>query len=210
VVGIRSLKSNMVKLEWQNALYKTTHGSCKIIPVRVDGCQMPAVLLQTLYIDMFSVGIEATIVQIVSVIQGNATYTPQHLGFSNLTYRTSGDPGKSIEITISASHLMEPNPDFAILVTNAASEVVAELANGQPTKGGFNPNVTLDDGRVFNAIAIAPLGGAITPQRSLILKLTALGSTPIGFVDLLHLNSSNRYEAIPRLSYINRLVSISD
>jgi hypothetical protein len=146
-----------------------------------------------------SVGIEAAIAQIVGVIQGNATYTPQHLGFSNLTYRASGDPMKSIEIAVSASHLMEPNPDFLILVTNTASEIVAALANGQPTKGGFNPNVTLQNGNVFNAIAIAPLGGAITPQRPITLKLTAKGPNPIGFVDLLHLKSSNLYEPIPRL-----------
>lgn len=80
-VSEKSLQSNMVKLEWQNALYKATKGECKIIPVRVDGSTMPPVLLQNVYIDMFANGIEAAIVQIVNVIQGNNTFTPQHMGF---------------------------------------------------------------------------------------------------------------------------------
>ena len=81
-VSEKSLQSDMVKLEWQNALYKATKGQCKIIPVRVDGSAMPPVLLQNVYIDMFAHGVEAAIVQIVNVIQGNNTFTPQHLGFS--------------------------------------------------------------------------------------------------------------------------------
>jgi len=134
-VSANSLKSDMVKLEWQNALYKSTKGECKIIPVRVDGSQMPAVLLQNLYIDLFANGVETAIVQMVNVIQGNNTFTPQHMGFSNLTYKVSGDPQKSVDIVISASHLMEPNPDFLLLVTNSQDELKLELNGGQPHRG---------------------------------------------------------------------------
>ena len=85
-VSAASLKSGMVKLEWQNALYAASKGKTHIIPVRVDGTPMPPVLMQTLYIDMHTIGLEAAIAQIVSVAQGNASFTPQHDGFSNLTY----------------------------------------------------------------------------------------------------------------------------
>ena len=80
-VSANSLASKMVELEWQNALYKSTKGECKIIPVRVDGSPMPPILLQNLYIDMYSHGIEAAIVQIVNIIQGNNTFTPSTSGF---------------------------------------------------------------------------------------------------------------------------------
>ena len=40
-----SLSSNMVKLEWQNTLIKATRGEVKIIPVKLDDCLMPSVLL---------------------------------------------------------------------------------------------------------------------------------------------------------------------
>lgn len=47
----------MVKLEWQNALYAASKGKMRILPVRVDGSTMPPVLMQTLYIDMHTVGL---------------------------------------------------------------------------------------------------------------------------------------------------------
>jgi hypothetical protein len=196
-VSTNSLNSNMVKLEWQNALYKSTKGQCKIIPIRVDGCQMPPVLLQNLYIDLFSNGIEATIVQIMNVIQGNSTFTPQHMGFSNLSYKISGDPSKSLEIIIAASHLMEPNPEFLVLISNPEGEVKIELNGGQPHRGGFNKDVRLDSGLVVNAIAIAPLGGAITPQLPMKLMLTTTGPKPIGLQGIFHRKTSDKYEAIP-------------
>jgi hypothetical protein len=40
-------------------------------------------------------------------LPGNNTFTPQHLGFSNLTCQVTGDPAKELTIRISASHLME-------------------------------------------------------------------------------------------------------
>jgi len=42
----------MVKLEWQNALMKMTSGQTKIIPIRLDNCIMPTILMQSLYIDL--------------------------------------------------------------------------------------------------------------------------------------------------------------
>lgn len=67
-VSANSLASGMVKLEWQNALYSATQGKTRLIPVRVDGSDMPAVLRQTLFIDMHTIGLTAAIAQIVSVI----------------------------------------------------------------------------------------------------------------------------------------------
>lgn len=192
-----SLKSKMVELEWQNALLKSTKGHCRIIPVRVDGCSMPPLLLQNLYIDMFAHGIEATIVQLVNVIQGNNTFTPQHLGFSNLTYRLSGDLKHRMVITIAASHLMEPNPDFLVLVGNTEQQISIQLNRGEPFRGGFNENVRLDDGTVVNAHAVSPLGGAITPQRTIVITLEANGDTPIQFIGILHKKTQDRYESIP-------------
>ena len=197
-VSTKSLTSNMVKLEWQNALFKATKGQCKIIPVRVDGCPMPPVLLQSLYVDLFSIGVEATIAQMVNVIQGNNTFTPQHAGFSNLTYAVSGDPFGRLDITISASHLMEPNLNFLVLVTNLQEEIALELNGGAPHTGGFNKDVSLDNGAVFNAIAFAPLGGAITPLIPLVATLKATGPKPVDLKGVLHRKTLNRYELIPR------------
>lgn len=197
-VSANSLKSGMVKLEWQNALFKATKGDCKIIPVRVDGSEMPPVLLQNLYIDMFAHGIEAAILQIVNVVQGNTTFTPQHLGFSNLTFNAEGDANTSLKITISASHLMEPNPEFLVLVTNEENEASLKLSSGQPSRGGFNKDVRMDGGATYNGFAIAPLGGAITPQIPMKLELSATGEKPVNLIGVLHRKTDERFEAIPQ------------
>ncbi len=196
-VSEKSLQSGMVKLEWQNALFKATKGECKIIPVRVDGAAMPPVLLQNVYIDMFAHGVEAAIVQIVNVIQGNNSFTPQHMGFSNLTYKFEGNPSKEILITISASHLMEPNPQFLIMLDNKQDEVSFEMNGGLPYVGGFNESLHLANGSVVNAQAIAPMGGAITPQMPMKIKLTATKVKPIQFRGMLHRNSYENYVLLP-------------
>ncbi|KUM26032.1 hypothetical protein AU467_03215 [Mesorhizobium loti] len=196
-VSEKSLQSNMVKLEWQNALYKATKGECKIVPVRVDGSTMPPVLLQNVYIDMFANGIEAAIVQIVNVIQGNNTFTPQHMGFSNLTYSFSGDPSVAVDIVISASHLMEPNPSFLVFIDNEEGEAKIEVNGGVPFRGGFNKGITLDNGVVLNAFAIAPLGGAITPKMPMKLKLAPQQGKPVAFRGIFHQASYEEWKAIP-------------
>lgn len=53
----------MAKLEWQNALYSVSQGKTRIVPVRIDDSDMPAVLKQTLFIDMHAIGLDATIAQ---------------------------------------------------------------------------------------------------------------------------------------------------
>ncbi len=65
-VSANSLDSEMVKLEWQNAVYLATRGKNNIIPVRVDGTAMPPILLQTLYIDMHTIGASTADVKIKS------------------------------------------------------------------------------------------------------------------------------------------------
>ena len=137
-VSKNSLSSGMVKLEWQNALYSASKGKTRIVPVRIDGSEMPAVLKQTLFIDMHTVGLEAAIAQIVGVTQGNASFTPQHLGFSNLSYTQTSTADRWLEITIKASHLMEPNPNFALVVDNLETDIEWALSNSQPFIGGYN------------------------------------------------------------------------
>lgn len=198
-VSEQSINSKMVSMEWQNALYKATKGDCKIIPIRVDGSPMPAVLLQNVYIDMHTNGVEVSIVQIVNVIQGNNTFTPQHLGFSNLTYKVTGDAANRISITISASHLMEPNPDFLVLVGNKEGELKIDLNGGQPYRGGFNADVELNSGMKVNLFAIAPLGGAITPKHPMLIELASQTGAVIVLRGVMHKISSDRYSIIPQV-----------
>jgi hypothetical protein len=139
-VSKRSLASGLVKIEWQNALLKASKGETRLIPVRIDDVVMPEVLRQSLYIDVYSVGVDIGINQIVNVVQGNSSFTPQHEGFSNLTCIAEQVPDGTISMTIEASHLMEPNPNFVILLDNAEDEVKFELNGGGVMLSGFYVN----------------------------------------------------------------------
>lgn len=57
---------------------KMTNGQTKIIPVRLDNCIIPTILLQSLYIDLFQNGMETAIRQIVDIASAE-THSPPNL-----------------------------------------------------------------------------------------------------------------------------------
>ena len=200
-VSATSLASGMVKLEWQNALYTASKGKTRIIPVRVDGCDMPAVLRQTLFIDMHTIGLDAAISQIVSVTQGYASFTPQHQGFSNLTYTAIKGEGGSIEVAVQASHLMEPNSSFLIVTPNPEDEIAWKMKNDSGFMGGFNQGFVSDqNGRKFNAISMRPMGGTLTPDHPFRALLTKKGDTDIAVIGVMHQKRENQWVPVPDAS----------
>lgn len=47
-----SLNSKMVTKEWQSALTKSINENLKFVPVRIADCKPPAILIDSLYIDL--------------------------------------------------------------------------------------------------------------------------------------------------------------
>lgn len=196
-VSANSLASGMVKLEWQNALYAASKGKTRIIPVRVDDSAMPAVLMQTLYIDMHAVGLEAAIAQIVSITQRDASFTPQHLGFSNLTFTASPGADGAIDIVVRASHLMEPNVKFVALVDNPEAEIGWDTPGVTMNVSGYNAGVALSNGKVTNGVFLQPSGAALTPTHPIRLRLIRKGAAPIAFSGLLHEQGEKNWVPVP-------------
>jgi hypothetical protein len=193
-VSFNSLSSNMVKLEWQNAVHLATKGKTRIIPVRVDGASMPPILMQTLYIDMHTIGLEAAIAQIVSVTQGSASFTPQYQGFSNLSYSVTTGLNGTIDIVIKASHLLEPNPNFMLLVGNPEAEISSTAPGAPGVYGGFNSNIQLDNGSVHNAVVIRPMNATLTPAY----QLLQTGAAKIDLRGVLHQVSETKWVPVPQ------------
>lgn len=104
-VSAKSLDSGMVKLEWHNALYQAAKGQTQLIPVRVDGSAMPALLMQSVHIDLHNIGIPAAQQQILQIVTGSDDFRPKHTEFSNLTASIIKISPFHYEITVSASHL---------------------------------------------------------------------------------------------------------
>lgn len=199
-VSATSLASEMVKLEWQNALYAATRGKTRLVPVRVDGSEMPAVLKQTLFIDMHVNGLEAAIAQIVGVIQGNASFTPQHQGFSNLSYSVANTADGSIEITVRASHMLEPNPNFAFPLTNGENEVGFWIKSHPGMFSSFQKSAfQLTDGMMVNAVVMRPVTGSLTPTHPLTFELKKKGAADLNLIDVLHDQGQAGWARVPPL-----------
>lgn len=197
-VSAKSLASQMVKLEWQNALFSATRGKTRLIPVRVDGSSMPAVLTQTLYIDMFMIGIEAAIAQIVSITQGNSSFIPQHQEFSNLSFSLKNTDDGSIIITIKASHLLEPNSSFRILTSNSQEEISAAPMVAQMVYSGFsNDGYRCSEGALLNYISYRPNGTMIKPGQPLQIRLVRQKSIPLDLRAIMHEKGPDQWVQIP-------------
>lgn len=195
-VSKNSLSSNMVKMEWQNAIYKSTKGKCKVIPIRLDESSLPPIMAQSLYIDLYTNGIDATIVQMVNVIQGNSTFAVNSNIFSNLSYKLDFVDDEKIQLKISASHYLEPIPNFLILIENDEGELDFSVLNEGMFFGGFNKDVELTNGKKVNAHLIKNPRG-ITPKMPMIVEIKKQKEIIFKFVGVLHQTSESEYVSIP-------------
>jgi hypothetical protein len=199
-VSKASLQSKMVELEWQNSLYASTKGAVRIVPIRVDGSSMPPILMQNVWIDLHTRGIEVAVQQMVNVVQGQNTFTPQHLGFSNLTYRILSTTPEEIIVEVAASHLMEPETMVMIISSNTEDQMRCSHMDGSPCIEAYNEGKVSDGANRFNGFAIARMGGAITPNMPLRIRLEKRSDAPIGIVGIMHRAGHDEWISLPRMA----------
>lgn len=195
-VSKKSLTSDMVKLEWQNAVLKATKGEIKIIPVKLDDCLMPAVLLQTLYIDVYGQGPENAIRQMIDVIHGKNTFVPNaDGGYQNVRgYVSKKD--SSIKIEFRAESYMEPHSNYLILLENDESEISWTAIGESQFGSGFQKDLKLDNGQVSNALLMSRMT-ATSPGFPFVVELTAKNDSKIRFVGLMRQISRESFTGIP-------------
>ncbi len=193
-ISTNSLSSNMVKLEWQNALMKATQGKCKIIPVRLDGSLIPAILMQTLYLDLYTNGIEVVLKQIVDVVSGNSTFIPQHEHFSNVEALI--EARDTIMVTIQAKHFMEPTSMFIICIKNTENELSYQVLSDSVVELGFNKNIHISNGETYNGIYIHALR-ATTPQNPVIVNLTPKNNAKIQVEMVMKGENNHDFHSVP-------------
>ena len=193
-VSNKSLQSNMVKLEWQNALYKSTKEKTMFIPVRVDDCLMPEVLLHTLYIDIFNQGIETAIKQMIDVINNQVNYTPLE-GFQNIRAYIKQESSK-LTVEFRAEVYMEPHSKFVLLVDNLREELSFQAIGESMFDSGFHENVKLDNDKSTNIIILGRQT-ATSPHFPFIVEINANNQATIKLQGVCRFVSRDRFEAIP-------------
>ncbi|PSW64965.1 toll/interleukin-1 receptor domain-containing protein [Photobacterium leiognathi subsp. mandapamensis] len=194
-VSKNSLQSNMVKLEWQNAVMKAASGGTKIIPVKLDDCLMPPILMQSLYIDLFGQGLEIALRQIVDVASGNNTFTGGPQQFSNLRAYVYPDDGSYI-VECHAEHYMEAISHFLFLVENEEDEVAFNYKSGSMCNTGFNKDIKLNNGSVVNAQFMAVEKGTV-PGFPFILEMKPKDGVELRFRGVMHEKKQGQWGAIP-------------
>lgn len=161
----RSLESEMVKMEWQPALMNQIKGDCRFIPIRLSDVQMPSILADRIHIDAVSIGLEATIRQMVDVINNTQNNNNIVDEFSNLFWTVEQSGPNDMMIFIHASHFMEPNLKFLFMVPPGQSEVSVIPKNIQFHLESFNP--TPVDGNLDDGHYVKITGTPITPNNPL-------------------------------------------
>lgn len=195
-VSSNSLNSEMVKLEWQNALMKKTNGQTKFIPVRLDNCIMPPILMQSLYIDLYQNGLEIAIRQIVDIAHGKNIFSPQFNEVSNLIAYKWWE-GNTLIIECHAQYYMEQISHFAFVTFNTQDQINFGSKDNIAYKFGFNANCfDTNIGVKLNAIRI-DFPESIVPGFPQAVEFTAKSNIPIEIMYVLHENQKNKWEDIP-------------
>lgn len=194
-VSKNSLISEMVKLEWQNALYKATKNKIKLIPVKIDDCLLPDILLQTLYIDFYSQGPAVALRQMMDVITGKNTFMERRFQeFQNLrAYVHTTRNGLRVEIK--AEYYMEPQSKFAVMVENRLNELECKVE-------GFSlpiqevENTVASDGLKGNLLIVSR-PNPTSPGFPLVINLVSKNEGSIILLDIARAISPINAKSIP-------------
>lgn len=194
-VSKNSLQSGMVKLEWQNALLKATRNMVKLIPVKLDDCLMPAILLQTLYIDIYGKGLEHGFRQIVDVINNQNTFQEQFQTYENLRGKIQKiENGYKIEI--SAITYFEPMARFLILIDCPTNQTKINCTSDGVRMAGKHDNIKLNNGLVCNALSESVSRG-IAPGFPYCIEVTNTESQDFVCHGIMKAITQDEYRMIP-------------
>src|SRR3989338_4944883 len=194
-VSKNSMQSRLVKLEWQNAILKMTKEQTKLIPVKIDDCLMPNVLLQTLYIDYFGQGPENAIRQMIDVVRGNNTFSSEKVQqFQNVRAYLSEKDGSTI-VEFRAQVYTEPHSDYLILLDNKKEELSWKAVGESSYLSNFNDEV------IYNGKKSAALymgrSTATSPGFPFTVDLKPRVDTKIKFKGAMRAVSKKLYKLIP-------------
>ncbi len=194
-VSKNSLQSKMVELEWQNAVIKTTQGKTKIIPVKMDDCMMPPVLLQSLYIDLFGQGLEIALRQIVDVISGRNTFQRGPKEFSNIRAYTY-EEGSKVFVECHAEFYLEAISSFLFLVNNKEDELSFKCLSSSLTYGGFSKSIKLNDGQIYNGRSIR-IERSTAPGFPFVLEISPQSGSQVDLVGVMHEKKQSEFRIVP-------------
>jgi hypothetical protein len=202
-VSKKSLQSKIFEFEWQTALYKATKSEIKVIPVKLDDCLMPDILLQTLYIDFNNIGFDNALRQIVEVASGKSSNQAIVQSYENVRGYISKRNEKVI-VEFRAETYTEPHSKYFILVLNSQNDLEVTALDESIFGSGFTENLTqLTDGTNVNGILV-DRDTATSPGFPFTIEVTKKNDNEINIVGLMRAISKSQYKLIPMIKEDNK------
>ena len=192
-----SLASQMVSLEWEAGLIAMTKGHAKFIPVRIDNSEIPLIILNKKYIDLYQNGFEVGLRQIVELIQGIDSATSAVKGFNNVVSTIEYNTPQECVITFEARYTMEPYSEFMIAFNSNTDDIEDHrLLTDAMYSGGFNKNTEFDNGIKLDIFTLNARRN-LAPGFPVRILFKAKEGQTINVAGTLKKINENRYEPIP-------------
>ena len=194
-VSANSLTSGMVKMEWQNALIKAAQNMIRFVPVRLDQSSLPPIMLQTVYIDLFSNGLDVAVRQIIDVINGSNTFRETSNSFQNLVAYKYRENDKLI-IECRALQYLEPISMFSLMTFDDIDKIKHTVPNEIMHSMGFHKDVQVNPMVKASFITVGVSRGTL-PGFPFIVELTSSELESFDIVSVWHQTSSKGFSPIP-------------
>ncbi|MCH3942381.1 MAG: TIR domain-containing protein [Atopobiaceae bacterium] len=191
-ISKNSLTSEMVKMEWQNALMATANSSINFIPVKLDDCVVPTIISQKLYIDIYRNGIDVGIRQIIDVVSGNSTYREEASTFHNLKAYLTPTETSQFDFEIRAEVYLEPASRYVIVSENEDTKVWCTSDSLVMTKKG---SLISNQSEKKLYLFYISVNRATSPGFP--VRISASDSKMLNVAEVLHATSESDYERLP-------------
>ncbi|CYV05365.1 TPA: toll/interleukin-1 receptor domain-containing protein [Streptococcus suis] len=187
-----SLKSNMVAREWQSALVSSVNSGMKFIPIRLDDCNLPAIMKDLVYIDLYDIGIDEAIYQMKSVVNQESNYKPLE-DKENLIATLHKKSDFEIEFEIRATMFTVHEVTFAFACDNEFDDFdIVPLNERMIYTKGVEVFKDLPNGeRQYTNALLKTLQRVLTPNTPFEGVMKSKG-TPLNFEGILHIISETK------------------
>lgn len=196
-VSSNSLNSFMVNLEWQNVLMKVSRGKAKLIPVKLDNCEMPAILTQSLYVDLYTIGVEAATDQIVNIAKGKNIFQPKYETTKNLFALLTPSYGLHIDIKLEARYFPIHNTKFVFLSQASQGDVSYDSKNLLYREFGYKENfLEMDVPRIKLNAFMLDFRKPLEPGLPLYAQFNSNTGNPFSIMFVYHEKKEGEWERI--------------
>lgn len=198
-VSKNSLQSKMVNLEWHSALYGATNAKMKVVPIKLDDCLMPPILWQSLYIDMYSIGMELAVRQIQDLTEERNTFQESSKEFQNIKLDFHVNPNidsqSEVVLNFEATRLTEPIAHFVIICNLPLHKLKIVVENEPYAVIGTSQEFSNRYKNKYTAIYIG-LQRVLTPNHPVSVNIKSIENKTIHILEAFHEQKKNSWRNI--------------